>query len=120
MKKLYPDVPDVTPTVANRAARIVERHLRTHRVSRARDLSEEAKIRLYRDLRLFFEGDQQSPRTGSGKPGFSVGRFLSNLWERIEDFLSACDGSRASRTAMVLPWAACGDQRRLAARTTSS
>jgi len=114
MKKLYPDVPDVTPTAANRAARIVERHLRTHRVSRARDLPEEAKIRLYRDLRLFFEGDQQSPHTGPGKPGWSVGRFFCHLWEKIEDFLSACDGPGVSGPATALPWAACGDRRRLA------
>jgi len=105
MKKLYPDVPDVTPTVANRAVRIVERHLRTHRVSRARDLPEEAKIRLYQDLRLFFEGDQQSPDAGAGKPGFSIRRLFSNAWEKIEDFLSACDGERATGPAAAAPWA---------------
>lgn len=89
MKKLYPDMPDVTPAVANRAIRIMERHLRTHRVTRAKDLPEEAKIRLYRDLRLFFEGDQQPPDVGSGKKPVSLRGFLSRLWEKVEDFLSA-------------------------------
>ncbi len=89
MKKLYPGMPDVTPTAANRAVRIVERHMRIHRVKRARDLPEEARIRLYRDLRLFFEGDQQPPYAGSGKKSFSLRRYLSRLWERVEDFLSA-------------------------------
>ena len=67
MKKLYPEAPDVSQSVANRAARIVEKHLRTHRVSRACDLPEEARIRLYRDLRLFFESDSQVPGAGPGR-----------------------------------------------------
>ena len=91
MKRLYPDMPDVTPTEANRAIRIVERHLRTHRVSRARDLPEEARIRLYRDLRLFFDGNQQYPQSGSDKQGFSLRGFFSRMWEKVEDFLSACE-----------------------------
>jgi hypothetical protein len=102
MKKLYPDMPDVAPAVANRAIRIVERHLRTHRVMRARDLPEEARIRLYRDLRLFFEGDQQFPDSGCGKRGFSLRRSLSRMWEKIEDFLSACRPARGSRPVIVV------------------
>ncbi|MCX8052315.1 MAG: hypothetical protein N3B12_00765 [Armatimonadetes bacterium] len=89
MKRLFPDFPDVSPDVANRAVRIIERYLKTHRVNRARDLPEEAKVRLYRDLRLFFDGDQQSPQTGQGKSRFSIGRLLSSLWEKIEDFFSS-------------------------------
>ena len=108
MKKLYPDMPDVAPSVANRAVRIVERHLRTHRVSRARDLPEEAKVRMYRDLRLFFEGDQQLPPTGQGKPGFSLRRCLSGIWERFEDFLSACGGRWDHRRVPVPVEAAAG------------
>lgn len=101
MKRLYPDMPDVSPTEANRAIRIVERHLRTQRVSRARDLPEEARIRLYRDLRLFFDGNGQYPQSGSGKQGFSLRGFFSRLWEKVEDFLSAC-GSRPPRERGVL------------------
>ena len=115
MKKLFPDVPDVSPSVANRAVRIVERHLRTHRVSRAKDLPEEARIRLYRDLRLFFEGDQQSPDAGGRKPGFSVRAFLSGLWEKIEDFLSASEGHRECRPAVLFAWAAFGESARFTA-----
>jgi len=91
MKKLFPDVPDVPQSVANRAVRIVEKHLRTHRVTRARDLPEEAKIRLYRDLKLFFESGEQPPTNGNRGRGFSLRAFLSRFWEKIEDFLSAFD-----------------------------
>lgn len=99
MKKLYPDMPDVSPAVANRAIRIMERHFRTHRVTRAKDLPEEAKIRLYRDLRLFFEGNQQPPDIGGGKKAVSLRGFLSRLWERVEDFLSAFAALYLSRPA---------------------
>jgi hypothetical protein len=102
MKRLYPDMPDVTPTEANRAIRIVERHLRTHRVSRACDLPEEARIRLYRDLRLFFDGNRQYPQSGSDKQGFSLRGFFSRLWEKLEDFLSACDGGRLPEPGMLV------------------
>lgn len=86
MKKLFPDTPDVSQRVANRAARIVERHLRTHQVTRARDLPEEARVRLLRDLRVHFEGDGQNP-PGRGGAGAPPGRQWSCLWERILDFL---------------------------------
>jgi hypothetical protein len=114
MKKLNPDVPDVPQSVANRAVRIVERHLRTHRVTRARDLPEEAKIRLYRDLRLFFEAGENPPTAGSERQPFSLRAFLSRTWEKIEDFLSAfsADGDRLSGTTLI--WAAFGEQARLA------
>jgi len=93
MKKLFPDMPDVSQSVANRAVRIVEKHQRVHHVSRARDLPEEAKIRLYRDLRFFFEGDSQSPNGGE-KQRLSTRGFFSRLWEKIEDFLSAASVDR--------------------------
>jgi len=88
MKKLFPKAPDVCQSVANRAVRIIEKHLRVHRVGRTRDLPEEAKIRLHRDLRFFFEGDPTGPSASSNERGFSIRRSLSRLWERIEDFLS--------------------------------
>lgn len=91
MKKLFPEAPDVPQSVANRAVRIIEKHLRVHHVSRTRDLPEEAKIRLYRDLRFFFEGDPMGPSAGSSTTGFSIRRSLSRLWEKIEDFLSVCE-----------------------------
>jgi hypothetical protein len=99
MKKLFPDASDVPQSVANRAARIVEKHLRTQRVNRARDLSEEARIRLYRDLRLLFEGGERPDIKGNEGQGFSVRRFCRRLWEGLEDFLSASMAERTSRQA---------------------
>ena len=101
MKKLFPDVSDVPQTMANRAARIVERHLRTQRVTRARDLSEEARIRLYRDLRLLFDGGERPDIKGNEGRGFSVRRFCKRLWEGLEDFLSASVAERTSRQAAI-------------------
>ncbi|MCE5314869.1 MAG: hypothetical protein ABFD49_05925 [Armatimonadota bacterium] len=93
MKKLFPEMPDVPQSMANRAVRIVEKHLRQHRVEKAKDLSEEAKIRLYRDLRFLFEGGEQ-PRSGSDGGRFSIRMFVSHVWEKLEDFLSACEANR--------------------------
>ncbi len=89
MKKLFPEAPDVSTSVANRAARIIEKHLRIHHVNRAKDLPEDARIRLYRDLRFFFDSDSQPP----GKDGqkFSIRAALSQLWSKIEDFISASE-----------------------------
>jgi hypothetical protein len=101
MKKLYPEAADVTQSVANRAARIVEKHLRTQRVSRACDLPEEARIRLYRDLRLFFEGGSQASGTDSGKRRLSVRETISLLWEKLEDFLSASQVDTAIQPAAL-------------------
>ena len=85
MKKLFADTPDVPQGVANRAVRIIEKHLRQHKVDRAKDLPEEAKIRLLRDLRFFFESEMGDGGLGSGsmKRGFWV-----NFWEKIENFMN--------------------------------
>ena len=66
-----------------------------HHVNRARDLPEEARIRLYRDLRFFFESGSQPPGADSqgGRP--SIRAYLSRLWSKIEDFMSACDMATA-------------------------
>lgn len=93
MKKLFPEMPDVAQNVANRAVRIIEKHLRAHRVSRARDLPEEARIRLYRDLRFYFDGENQTPDDRISKRGFSLRGALSSFWEKLEDFLSACESA---------------------------
>jgi hypothetical protein len=93
MKKLFPEMPDVPQNVANRAVRIIEKHLRAHRVSRARDLPEEARIRLYRDLRFYFDGENQTPDDRISKRGFSLRGALSSFWEKLEDFLSACESA---------------------------
>ena len=115
MKKLFPEAPDVAHGVANRAIKIIERHLRVHRADRARDLPEEAKVRLYRDLRFLFESDQQHP---GGKPEGATGgirQFFSRFWEKIENFLSIAGGSGERYTMTVFSWACFGDTPRLTA-----
>lgn len=114
MKKLFQEAPDVPQSVANRAIRIVEKHLRVHRVNRVRDLSEEAKIRLYRDLRFYFEGDSQSPGAGSNDKRFSLRRFFTRLWEGIEDFLSASESNRSGGEITIFAWAFFGDSAKFA------
>jgi hypothetical protein len=63
MKKLFPEAQDVPQPVANRAIRIVEKHMRLHKVDRARDLPEEAKVRLLTELRAFFEAERSEKET---------------------------------------------------------
>lgn len=89
MKKLFPEAPDVPQGTANRVIRIIERHLRIHRVDRAADLPEEAKVRLFRDLRLFFDSDEGPvgrPRQRGESP---IRRSLLRLWEKLGNVLSA-------------------------------
>jgi len=52
-------MPDVPQSLANRAAKVMERHFRQHRVSRASELPEEARVRLYRDLRTLFDSENE-------------------------------------------------------------
>ena len=94
MKKLFPEASDVPQSLANRAAKIIEKHLRLHRVDRARDLPEEAKVRLYRDLRFFFDSGGQPTDTRTGV-GTGLRRFFAGLWGKIEDFLSMTESSPA-------------------------
>jgi len=99
MKKLFPETPDVPLGVANRGVKIIEKHLRMHRVDRAKDLPEEARVRLFRDLQAFFESEM-----GEGGKAGAAGRdrgFWARLWERIENFLSF------SETDALMPIAVC-------------
>lgn len=111
MKKLFPEAPDVPQSVANRAVRVIEKHLRLHRVDRVNDLPEEAKVRLYRDLRFFFEGDGTAPGTGTGDR--TIRGFFTRLWEKLEDFLSAAETDRAAGSIVLLAWASFGEPTRL-------
>ena len=101
MKKLFPEASEVPQSVANRATKIVEKYLRLHRVDRARDLPEEAKVRLYRDLRFFFDSGGQPTDTQTGGVGAGIRRFFAGLWGKIEDFLSMSESSRALGQLLV-------------------
>ena len=114
MKKLFPEAPDVSQSTANRATRIIEKHLRVHRVSRASDLSEEAKVRLYRDLSFYFDSDPQSPGSVSTGQGFTLRGFLSRMWEKLGDFLSASEANRSQGAIAVLSVFTFGEPGRLA------
>lgn len=83
MKKLFHEAPDVSQRVANRSIKIIERHLRLHKVDRAKDLHEEAKVRLLCDLRSFFDSE-----AGQGGHGSAKGGFWSKLRDKIENFMS--------------------------------
>ena len=109
MKKLFPEVPDVPQSVANRASKIVEKHLRLHMVDRARDLPEEAKVRLYRDLRFFLDSGGQPSDPGPGGAISAMRCFFSRFWGKIEDFLSVSDGSRSIWPAWILVLAGFGE-----------
>jgi hypothetical protein len=100
--------------MANKASRIVEKHLRLHRVNRASELPEEGKVRLYRDLRLFFESGGQPPSSGQDGNWSYVRRLLSRAWERVENFLSFSDVARTSSPITILAVLAYGDSMRLA------
>jgi hypothetical protein len=55
VKKVNRYVPDVPQKIADRGTEIVERHLAAYGVSRPGELPEEGKVRLFRDLRGFFD-----------------------------------------------------------------
>jgi hypothetical protein len=110
MKKLFPEASDIGQSVANRAAKIIEKHLRLHRVDRARDLPEEAKVRLYRDLRFFFDSGGQPTQTGTGGVAGGIRRFFAGLWGKIEDFLSMSESNRWDMRSKLGP--ACQTQGR--------
>lgn len=114
MKKLFSEAPDVPQSVANRAVKIVEKHLRLHRAERVKDLPEEAKVRLYRDLRFFFESGGQPSDPGGGGALSGMRRFLSGVWGKIEDFLSMSEGSRVLGSIGILAWAGFGESTRIA------
>ncbi|NLB56465.1 MAG: hypothetical protein GX811_12035 [Lentisphaerae bacterium] len=86
MKKLFPDISDVPQSMANKAIRIVDKHLRHHRVDRATDLSEEAKVRLLRDLRAFFENDPDKWEFEA--MGGDHKNWLARIIERIEKYFN--------------------------------
>lgn len=96
MKKLYPEMRDVSPVVALRASRIIERHFRTARVNRAFDLPEEGKLRLFRELKAYLAEPEkycgyyptrydENPKGIVALCWYKLRIRLGTLWGRIED-----------------------------------
>ncbi len=115
MKRLFPDAPDVPQSVANRASKILDKYLRTHRVERAKDLPEEARVRLYRDLRFFLDCGGHPPDPGTGGMMSGLGRFCSRLWGKIDDFLNMSESNRQAGPIGILALAGYGEAARIAA-----
>jgi hypothetical protein len=57
MKRVHRFAPEVPQRLADRGTELIEHHLSVAGVSRASELSEEARVRLARDLRAFFEAE---------------------------------------------------------------
>jgi len=102
MKKLYSEAEDVPQSVANRVARIIERRLRQAQVDRAHDLPEEARVRLFRELRVCFDSEN---RLGSG--GSASGHKRQGLWSRFFNRLQNLLSFSDSDTKVYLPLALC-------------
>jgi hypothetical protein len=102
MKKLYPETADVAQGVANRAVRIIEKHLRQSQVDRAKDLTEEARVSLFRDLGTFFESEAGGGQIVSKGRGHGL---LARLAKRLEEFLSFSESS--SREYLPLVFCPC-------------
>ena len=86
MKKLFPEMPDVPQGVANKVVRLIERRFRFHKVARANDLAEEARVRLHRDLRALFYTELGSGGSLSTNRKRRAG-ILERLHVWIEEFL---------------------------------
>jgi hypothetical protein len=84
VKKVNRYVPDVPQRVADRGTELVERHLAAYGVSRAMDLPEEGKVRLYHELQKFYkmelpEGLQMLDASEVGWRG-----FFKRGWRRVK------------------------------------
>ncbi len=87
MKKVNRYVPDVSQTVGDRGTEVVERVLTAYGVARAEDLPEEGRVRLHRELTLFFENEisgglEPLRRSDVGWRG-AWKRAWSRLWLRL-------------------------------------
>jgi hypothetical protein len=102
MKKIFPDCPDVPQGVANRGARVIERYFRLHRVARAGDLPEEARVRLLRDLESLLSGGSGPGNRPDVREGGQRG-----LWKRMRDWLDSFFGFGDTSVTQYFPLAIC-------------
>lgn len=68
MKRLYRYSQTVPQKVADRGTELVQQHLNLYEVSRVDQLPEEAKVRLVRDFKRFFEEELPDGLPASAKP----------------------------------------------------
>lgn len=93
MQKLFGTAPDVPQTVANKGARLIEGYLRRNRVSRAKELPDEERVRLLRDLRALFDAElgpvaRNSDIWATRRRRSPVQRFLEWLTDSLEDLVA--------------------------------
>ena len=82
VRKVHRHAPDVPQSAADRGTEVIERHLSAYGVTRARDLPEEGKVFLQRELSKFFaaelpDGVPPSPNDRGWRRWWSMlaGRF---------------------------------------------
>ncbi len=83
--------PCVSRVTTGRAVRIVDRVLAANGAARVRDLPEEARVRLYRQLTLFFEHERETQweRQINGSPFRRLRRWLAESIETARQTLQS-------------------------------
>lgn len=83
MKKVNRRVPDVPQALGDRGTEVVARVLAAYGVGRAKDLPEEGKVRLAREMQLFFEQEQPEGMTLLDPRDLGLQGWLRRLWRRV-------------------------------------
>lgn len=83
MKKTNRLVPDVAQGVGDRGTEVVSRVLTAYGVSRAKDLPEEGKVRLAREMQLYFERELPEGLTLLDPRDLGLRGWLRRLWRRL-------------------------------------
>ena len=83
MKKVNRLVPDVPQQVGDRGTEVVARVLAAYGVGRAKDLPEEGKVRLAREMQLFFERDLPEGMALYDPGDLGFRGWLRRVWRRL-------------------------------------
>src|SRR5262245_180457 len=78
MRKAHRHMPDLPQAVADRGTEVIERHLAAYGVTRARDLPEEGKVYLRRELIQFFNAELPE-----GLPHPAASRRWQSWWGQL-------------------------------------
>ena len=83
MKKVNRYVPDVPQRIGDRGTEVIERHLAANGVSRAAELSEEAKVRLLREMRAFYNQELPEGLTMLDPRDMGIRGVLRRFWRFV-------------------------------------